>query len=469
MTPAIPTLLGLGWRIEQLATGLFWHPPSESFTSEARFWDCGGPIDPDTGESAFSWASMPGVFRSASWVTAVPNSRQLDLALFPDGEYSVQVELKARRTLGPIRTATAQASFSIDSREPVVTIESPVAGGVAAIPVARIRGSVRDPGDNLLGLRIAVQDRVSGLWWDPAGWWRDRRVSIEVPVQGESWSYRFLGGAFGSGSYLLEVAAWDAAANLSEQTRTFLADFGPPAVDVLAPQPGSQGQAASVEFLGFVRNRNHGSVRLEVVVEDLERGTRWDAAQNDWSTTASPAEASIDDSLSWRSAWSFSFDVLQAAALGGSGSYQASFTPRIARLFPRSRGETVVVPFSTIPVGDTIRPDTVIVRPLSSDTLPQGIVEIEGTASDNFAPVEVRVTVARSTGNSSVPYEYWNGAIQAFTPTRVENQALLEADGTWIWSWDATGYPGAYNVSAAAYDGTGNRDQSPSGIALFIA
>ncbi len=458
----IPEIKEMGWRIENLETGEFWNPPTGEFRSDSRFWGCGGQPDPETGMPLGVWGtSLPGLIGQGEWTTAVPNSVQLDLSKFPDGLFRMEVKI-SMKMLFKTKTVRDFARFSIDSQAPLIVIETPKAGGLVDVPAATLRGTVDDPGGHLLGVKLAVQDKDTGAWWDPAGRWRAAVRYWNADVVNGRWYFNFLGGPFGSGYYLLKVFAWDDAANISQQTVHFYSDFGSPSLEVIEPSDGVHDTRSMIEFRGSVLSRNHGWVRVTVKVEDLDTGLWWDADYKVWGK-GSRIEAFVQNNMRWRSMWRFNFDAFAAVLAGGSGRYRASFTPVNPRRFESPSGDTATLNFFGLTVeDDTTIPDTTIVLPADGSTHPQGPIIFEGEASDNFSVVEVRI-VLRNEAN-----EYWDHTGQAFTTIGTDNQALLDANGHWVWTWDATGHTGVFGFAALAYDAAGNYDSSPANIAVTV-
>lgn len=458
----IPKIKEMGWRIENLETGEFWNPPSGEFRSDSRFWECGSRSDPETGMPFRVWGtSLPGLTGQGEWQTAVPNSIQLDLSKFPDGLFRMEVKVKVKMWF-KTKAARDFARFSIDSEAPFIAIETPEAGGLVEVPAATLRGTVDDPGGHLLGVKLAVQDKDTGAWWDPAGRWRAAVRYWNADVDNDRWYFNFLGGPFGSGYYLLKVFAWDDAANISQQTVHFYSDFGSPSIEVIEPSDGVHDTRSMIEFRGSVLSRNHGWVRVLVKVEDLDTGLWWDSDYNVWGQ-GSRLEAFVQNNMRWRSMWRFNFDAFAAVLAGGSGRYRAGFTPVNPGIFESPNGDTVTLNFFGISVeDDTIIPDTTIVLPADESTHPQGQITFEGEASDNFSVVEVRIVLRNEAD------EYWDDSGQAFTTIGADAQALLDANGYWVWTWNATGHAGVFRLGALAYDAAGNYDSYGPSITFTV-
>jgi tripartite motif-containing protein 71 len=107
---------------------------------------------------------------------------------------------------------------------------------------------------------------------------------------------------------------------------------------------------------------------------------------------------------------------------------------------------------------DLAPPDTVLNTPSAAQVLPFGPVAITGTATDDVGVTAVRVAIKKQGVN-----EYWDGTAWV-AGMRWLDGATLSNPGTTSTSWSYTWSPpstGAFNVTAAALDGSGKLDPAP--------
>jgi hypothetical protein len=141
-----------------------------------------------------------------------------DLAVAP-GSYLIQVTAK---DAAGNKSAITQFSFTgvavllpPDTAAPTVAIDVPTPNQVLQVPGA-LHGTAADD-VSVATVLVAVKDKGSGLWWDPAtsswGSYTQTPAALDAPgATSTGWSWDFGGG---SGSYLVQVAAKDASGKKS--------------------------------------------------------------------------------------------------------------------------------------------------------------------------------------------------------------------------------------------------------------
>lgn len=180
-------------------------------------------------QSDGTWGSWGGRQRSAVLGSPGGTSTDWEYAFASDvvGDYSAQVEAldAAGNSSGRQLMDFSIRAANGDLVAPEVTIDSPTANQVFSGTSAALSGSATD-NVGVSGVLVAVQDRMTGLWWQADGSWgpfgtRQQQAVLGTPGSAASaWSYTFDPGA--TGVFGLQVEAVDASANSSgRQWRPF--------------------------------------------------------------------------------------------------------------------------------------------------------------------------------------------------------------------------------------------------------
>lgn len=207
-----------------------------------------------------------------------------------------------------------------DAAAPVVTITAPAGGSTVSAPVT-ISGTVSD--DSRVGtVEIAIQDKVSRLWWDArVSTWSSTKQWAGVGQKGSSltsqeWWTPFLGVAY-SGQYLLQARSYDLSGHVSPVvSRTFsVQGAGPvdtvaPDTTITAPVTNSTQPAGSVSISGAASD-SVGVSGVGVAVQNRTTLQWWNGATSTWQTAWYFNPAALSGS-STSPSWTWTFP--QAAA-----------------------------------------------------------------------------------------------------------------------------------------------------------
>lgn len=458
----IPRILGLNWRIMQNGTGRFWFPSTQSFEIDNSFWPAGGniPVPLVLGEPTITWNVFGHWTGAGEWQTAIPNSRQLDLGAFPDGSYTLEVELIIRGMAQKRKRFTDSVTFEIDSQEPSLNITSPGSDRMVDAPYAVFAGTMSDEEGEITSVRYSIQDVERswehGKWWDDQSVeWTNNEALHDAQFDADSWSAVWAGGGFGSGRYLLKVIAADEAGNTSTQMKPFFSNFGRPVLAFASPANGADDVAGSILINGTVRSRNWGYVRVVLEIQDAESGLWWDIDREEWSAQNRLPEAHVPNNDDWVVTFFYEFPSDLAHALGGSDNYQVTATPYQPAVFSPKNGDSQSLTFTV-----NYAPKTSIDVPEHNSILPALPRIFAGRIEDSGNVERVVLTLFNKSEN-----EFWNGSSWQAQPFELE--AKITRRGMWEYRYEPIDERlGEFRLFSWGYDKFGNRSES-SGVALF--
>ena len=134
---------------------------------------------------------------------------------------------------------TAFSTFSIntalsgDSIPPIVSISTPVNGGIYAPAQLQFTGNASD-NVGLADVTYRIKRNSNGLYYDGVGF--TLATPLDIPTLGLSlWSFNIPPVAFSDGAYTLTVNATDVSTNTAGQTITFSVSGSAGSADVTAP------------------------------------------------------------------------------------------------------------------------------------------------------------------------------------------------------------------------------------------
>ncbi len=293
------------------ATGQWWNPATSSF-------------------GAFTWfestLATPGEL-SSDWSFEFDDS-----ALPGSGDYWVQA--RAIDAVGNVDPTPPSNRFGVvdpsaDTTPPETVLTTPTAKQeFTARPVTFSGQATDDIGVD--HVELAVRDRVSGDWWNPATsswgpfvWFTAPVVAPGAPST--DWTYDFDDtAAEGSGDYWMQVRAADGSGNLdgSPSSNRFLVSSGT-STDTVAPTTTMtsptmhQGFAGRpVVFTGSAED-DAGVDSVQVSVRDRNTGLWWNPATGSWGSFVW-ATVPVDSPGAPSTTWSWAFDD---SASVGSGEY----------------------------------------------------------------------------------------------------------------------------------------------------
>lgn len=336
--------------------------------------------------------------------------------------------------------------------KPTATISAPSAGAaVETTAHVEISGLAADNG-SVATVEVAVRDQATGKWWDPqkATWsstqkWARAAFWGPAPTVSVSWQWGFPGAVYGH-SYRAEARAADSWGNVSTPTGVEFsviaplpADVTPADTSVASPAPGAVLPLAAVGVVGSASD-DRGVAGVAVSVQDTSSGLWWDGAA--WGASRTELTASLTSAGQISTDWTYSFTP------PGLGSYAVEATARDAA--GNTDPTPAVVPFGV--VADAVAPDTTVTAPLSGQRLPEGLVGMAGSASDDVGVARVEVAV-RDTATGL----WWTGATWGGFKYHETTLASPGAASTG-WTFALGLPPGSYGVLARATDVAGKVD-----------
>ena len=252
------------------------------------------------------------------------------------------------------------------------------------------------------------------------------------------------------GVYQTYVEAQDAAGNVdsSKPQVTFnLADLTAPDTTVTSPAAAANVTTLPVNIAGSTTD-DTGATTVRLSIRNATTSEYWTGLG--WSATATTVEPTLGTlSSTFSRSWSYSFapggttgpiDVT-ATATDAAGNVDAT---------PATRSFTLAGAAAT-------PPETQLAAPTNGSSVSAVPVDINGSATDDTSVGSVRLTIRNGAG------QYWNGG--SFQAGAITVNATLATPATPSTTWSYAFYPpgsGQYSVAAAAVDGSGATDPTPS-------
>ncbi len=386
-----------------------------------------GTASANVGTVQIRFIDFPGTEGFVDETASVNSEGEWSLALpvLAEGAYTLEFSATSPTS---VAAAPVVVSFVVDRSAPVVTLGLPAAATTVG-PRPTFQGTVSDVISGIAGVEVVV----FGATGD--------EVSRGAPMLvGDAFSLT-LAVPLGNGDYTVEVEATDGAGNLTTTApRAFTVDALVPNLAVLAPVPGSATNAALPQIIGTV------SLNVFSVM-----GTFTDAPDG-----ALPAPVSGVVNASGE----FVLEYVDGTGPLAAGSYT---------LEVRAENNLGVSapPVSISFVVDREAP-SVALATAPEATSTDGTPTFSGTAADNDAVAQVRVTVTPRDGGEPL---VWTVPVVdgAYTFTVPRGQRL--APGTYdyvVEAEDRAGnrsepVTGSFNVLAAEGPGTGDPDAGEPG------
>ena len=327
-----------------------------------------------------------------------------------EGAYTIEVSAESPTA---VPAAPVEVSFVVDRTAPVVTLALPAAGTTVG-PQPTFQGTASDATSDVTLVEVVVLD-ANG----------DEVARLEATRTGENFTLT-LDAALANGNYTVEVEATDGAGNLTTTApRAFTVDASLPNLAVLSPLPGSATNA------GLPRVSGTTSLNVASVT-----GTFTDAPEG-----ALPASIT--------------------GVVNASGEFTLVYVEGTEPLPPGSYTIEVSAEndlgIAATPVTITFLIDrevpTVALASAPEATSTNGTPTFSGTAADNDAVAQVRVTVTPRDGGEPI---VWTVPVVdgAYTFTVPSEQRLA---------------PGTYDYVVEAEDRAGNRSEPVTGSFTILA
>lgn len=440
--------------IRDRVSGLWFDPITDTFGDFVRF---GVPLGAP-GEKATAWTY---VFDGAAVAAGSGDYFAVARATDVNGNLTVSHPTSRWITVGE------------DTVDPDTTLTTPARRAEFPSGPVTIAGAATD-NQSVAAVEVALRDRVNDTWWNPAtgsfgdfGWFP---ASVDGTGTDVDWSVSFDGAAAeaagGSGDYWAMARAFDTAGNNDKSrpsTRFLVQDSAPadtvdPDTTIDAPERNTPFPLGDVELVGMATD-DTGVTEVEVAVLDRSTDLWWNATTGSFGDFGW-SDASVSDPGAAATGWSFVFDGQAALDAGGSGDYWA-----MARAFDAARNQDLDRPSTRFTVAgepDTVEPDTTFDTPVQGSDLPDPVVTLAGTATDDFGVANVELAV-----RDRVAGEWWDPATGNFGPfVRFPIDVAEPGKPSTAWSHDfdfaAAGGSGSYFVVARAVDTSGNNETSTS-------
>jgi hypothetical protein len=231
-------------------------------------------------------------------------------------------------------------------------------------------------------------------------------------------------------------------------------DSVPPDATVLAPVPSESVPLGLVTVSGAATD-NVAVVAVDVAVRNSDTGA-WLRPDGSWGSFAWNA-ALLDTPGALSSGWSWSFTTAEQ----GSYGLMVRATDVAGNVDPNKPWVSFT---TTSGGGDVEPPDAVVAGPLRNQSVPIGVVEVTGSATDDVGVGEVSVAVRNNdTGAWLRPDGSWGGFAW--------NAALLDSpeSPSTAWSWSfPTAEPGSFGLQVRARDTSGNLDPTKPWIPFSV-
>ncbi|MGH1488394.1 MAG: DUF1996 domain-containing protein [Acidimicrobiales bacterium] len=332
-----------------------------------------------------------------------------------------------------------------DVAAPDSVMVSPAANARTSAPVT-LEGTATD-NVGVTRVQLTIYQAGTTDTWNGSAFTTPRtRVDATLSAVGGSnitWSYDMVD--VPAVRVVFSAAAFDAAGNVdpTRPWRLFTisdGDLEPP--DSVTVSPTANSSISSPVVLEGTATDNVGVTQVQLTIYKAGTTDTWNGSA--FTAPRTRVDASVGPVGGTNVSWFYEMIdappgrvVFSAAAFDAAGNVDPT---RPWRLF-------------TVGGGDTVAPDSVVVSPAQSSSVPSPVV-LEGTASDNVGVTRVQLTIYEAG-----TIDTWNGS--AFTADRTRVDATLDSVGGADvgWSYEMVGAPPVSVVfSAAAFDGAGNVD-----------
>jgi hypothetical protein len=348
-----------------------------------------------------------------------------------------RLEATATDTSGYLSTVAA-VPFSRVDPPPTVVLGTPTQGQSFATSPVGFSGSAADD-LGVTGVDVAIQNRVTGEWFQSDGTWGAARVGFAATLASPgatatAWTYSW--NASGNGQFRAEATARDTAWQSSPVAG---ADFGlsdaPPVIAWTMPGDGATLTSSPVALTGTATD-DVGITAVELAFQNTSTGS-WYQADGTWAATRVEFDAALGTPGTTATSWSYSWPVVTY----GTYRVEARAVDTVA-----STSGVVARQFTYF----NAAPTATIGAPTDGQVLPLASIPVTGSATDDVGVSSVKVAVQnRTTG-------LWSQGDGTWAATRVEFDALLGSPGagstTWSWTFGPPAYDD-YRVEARAVDG----------------
>ncbi|MGH9281407.1 MAG: hypothetical protein ACRD0S_00560, partial [Acidimicrobiales bacterium] len=331
-----------------------------------------------------------------------------------------------------------------DTTAPTVAVSTPTTDEVFSGLSVDMGGAASDD-RGVAFVRVAVQDRSSGLWWHSDGtWgaWQQHAAALATPSAASTgWAHTF--NAPGAGLYGVQVEAVDSAGNLSVRAwvpfEVRLADTTAPSLSVTTP---TMDQVFTGSIVGFSGNAGDDRAVAGVRVAIQERtNNTWLRADGTWGAWQQH-DATLTAAGATPTSWNHAFNA------PGPGLYGVQVEAVDSAGNPSTRTWTRF----EVRLADTTAPTLTVTNPTMDQILRNLTVTFNGTAADDRAVTAVRVAVQDRNTSEWLHTDGTWGAWQ-------QRNATLASPGAASTSWSApftASEAGLYGVQVETVDTAGN-------------
>jgi outer membrane protein assembly factor BamB len=327
------------WVVTPEVDGYYNSLASLSGTAEAN-----GPSGLSSVEVSIKMVSLEVYWDGGSWggetwlsTSGTTNwSKSSGLPTWQDNT-SYEVRSRAWNDVGNVENPKPGNIFVFDSITPVATVEFPVDNAVY-VPFSTLSGTAFDDGGSgVAGVKVAIINKDSGLYWDGSFFSSTDLLSHEASWT-TSWSYFNLNllTEFVDGYYQVGAAAYDVAGNLQPtleaDVNDFYIDTGGPTVLIITPS--AEGYYNSVTSITGEASDTYSDIAtVEIAVKRVSDGNYWDGGgwgvPEVWLAAAGSNEWSYVQPISWGNQFNYNtFEVFAHAAdeIGNISTSEISFT-----------------------------------------------------------------------------------------------------------------------------------------------
>lgn len=382
------------------------------------------------------------------------------------GDYAVQV--RSEDAVGNVDPQSPFVLFSVydgapDAVAPETTVAVPSVNQLLPNAPATLAGGATD-NSAVSAVRVSVQNRQTGAWWQPDGSWGGAFAAVDAPLTqpggpSTAWSLNWV--PPGPGDYGMQAAALDRAGNVDASVPYVpftvydgVADTHAPETSVSSPTVGQYVPTQPVTIAGTATD-GQSVASVAVAVQDRV-SKKWWQLGGGWADGFQSFSASLAAPGAAATAWSWSW------VPPGPGSY--AVWAKSKDIAGNTDPTQSFVDFTVYPGSlDTVAPDATLLLPLAGSALPSTAVTVSGVATDDRAITRVDVAVRnRSTNQWWQPQGGWGTDYAAAATT-------LTAPGStstqWTWSWTPPG-AGDYAFQVQARDLANQADPTPASVSF---
>lgn len=318
-----------------------------------------------------------------------------------------------------------------------------------------ISGKVKDEesGVRRVSVRVARQDTSPIEYWNGVKWQTSPDATfIAAVVENDTWSLPGVD-LSNEGKYRVRVNARDNAGNIRRSNENPIINFEVIQSDTLPPIAStafpSNGAALPLGTYSLTGNASDDSSNVDRILVRIQLQDQ--APKRYWNGSA------FQDEISWQLA-----DLYPDGSWGLSdinfsipGNYKV-----LLRAFDSAGNQSISsqnpTTAFTIISDDITDPFASVSFPVNNDTLPDSVLNIEGTYYDTDSGV-AKVLIKLQTRDSD-PQLYWNGSNFQTSPVWV-NAALVEPE-KWVVNITEWSSPRDYQILIRAIDFAGNQSTS---------